>query len=157
DDARPWASVLAPDRADGKRVARASGHGLRYPRLAGGERRVLASLAGKRQLRLGGDRYANIRTNCVIEIEAQQHRLARVARDHLKRQDHTGLVADRLAAFVIEAMWRRKRHCNICHVVGTVETKARRHARITGIAPISLPTGPQPYFDAGAQRPARSG
>src|SRR5258708_6448397 len=88
----------------------------------------------------------------IVEGEAQRRRPVRAFRDDMDREDHTALVSDRGAAIVRETMGRRPQDREGLDVLGFGEVKHGRHATITRVPPISLPSGREPDLDACPQR-----
>src|SRR6202040_1480787 len=95
---------------------------------------------------------ADLVADRIVNGETQCGRPVRTLRDDMKRKRHLALLSDRSAAFVRETMWRRPQDRDRFDVLGFGEIKYRRHAAVTRVPPVSLPTGRKPNLDACAQQ-----
>ena len=151
DDPRGSGFRLAPDAADRERSAarRVPPAWARAPAAAASARsneEAAPSTASVAEP-VGGN--AEFLADRVIERRrAASPAASGFGRHDIERQQDAALVADRCAAFVGEAMRCRPPHRDGFHIGRFREIETRRHAGITGIPPIGLPSGCR----AGARR-----
>src|SRR5436190_20411812 len=97
---------------------------------------------------MGG--HAELLAHGIFELDHQGDRFRRMPRSYEKGQDDAASVSEHGQPLLRYALGCWPEHGHRVDVLGLRKVEMRRHAGISGIAPIRMPTGRKPYLDAGA-------